>query len=105
MLLFTLLVTAIISVLEYSVHYLATLDRKEVFNRRLKARANYNTQLYALMGDTGLAIMRRMDTTSTVGLLPSRSIGIYTTEGKVLYHFDMPGTEPLTISEGLLREA
>jgi hypothetical protein len=45
MLLFTLLVTAIISVLEYSVYYLARLERKEVFNKRLKARANYNTQL------------------------------------------------------------
>lgn len=105
MLLFILLVTAIISVLEYSVHYLATLERKEIFNKRLKARANYNTQLYALMGDSGLSIIRRMDTTSTVGLLPSRSIRIYSEQGNLLYQFDWPGTAPLNVSDAILKEA
>jgi signal transduction histidine kinase len=105
MLLFILLVTAIISVLEYSVHYLATLERKEIFNKRLKARANYNTQLYALMGDSGLSILRRMDTTSTVGLLPSRSIRIYSEQGILLYQFDWPGTPPLNVSAAILKEA
>src|ERR1700689_1649561 len=101
MLLFTLLVTAIISVLTYSVYYFARLERKQVFDKRLKSRANYNTQLYALMGDSALAILRRMDTSSTVGLLPSRSIGIYSDDGKVLYQFDMPGSHPLSISPEL----
>ena len=45
MLLFTLLVTAIISLLTWSVFYFARLERVRVFNRRLKARASYNTQL------------------------------------------------------------
>ena len=58
MLLFIVLVTAIISILEYSVHYLATLERKDIFDRRLKGRANYNTQLYnRCMGDSALAIL------------------------------------------------
>lgn len=104
MLLFILLVTAIISILEYSIHYVATLERRDVFNKRLKARANYNTQLYALMGDSGLSLLRRMDTTSTVGLLPSRSIGIYSEEGKVLYQFDMPGTKHLSVSPEIIQE-
>jgi two-component system sensor histidine kinase ArlS len=104
MLLFIVLVTAIISILEYSVHYLATIERKEVFDRRLKSRANYNTQLFALMGDSGISIMRKMDTISTVGLLPNRSICIYSDQGKQLYQFDMPGTPPLNISDDIINE-
>jgi two-component system sensor histidine kinase ArlS len=104
MLLFTLLVTAIISVLTYSVYYFAKLERKQVFDKRLKARANYNTQLYALMGDSALMLLRRMDTTSTVGGLPSRSIGIYSDDGKVLYQYDMPGSPPLSVTAELLLE-
>jgi len=104
MLLFTLLVTAIISVLTYSVYYFARLERKQVFDKRLMARANYNTQLYALMGDSALTLLRRMDTTSTVGLLQSRSIAIYSDEGEVLYKFDMPGSLPLSVSPDMLQE-
>lgn len=104
MLLFTLLVTAIISLLTGSVYYFTKLERKQVFEKRLKSRANYNTQLYALMGDSALRLMQRMDTASTVGSLISRSIGIYTDEGKVLYRFEAPGTRPLAVSNELLRE-
>jgi signal transduction histidine kinase len=104
MLLFTLLVTAIILVLTLSVYYFARLERKEVFDKRLRARANYNSQLYALMGDSALSILHRMDTTSTGGLLPSRSIGIYSDAGKVLYKFDMPGSQPLVLTDNIREE-
>lgn len=106
MLLFTLLVTAIIAILTYSVFYFARLERIQVFDKRLKARANYNTQLYALLGgDSAVKFMRKMDTsTTTGGSLPSRSIVIYSDDGKVLYRFDMPGTRPLTVTNDLLQE-
>jgi two-component system sensor histidine kinase ArlS len=104
MLLFTLLVTAIILVLTLSVYYFARLERKEVFDRRLRARANYNSQMYALMGDSALAILHRMDTTSTGGLLPSRSIGVYSDAGKMLYKYDMPGSQPLVMTQEILEE-
>lgn len=102
MLLFTLLVTAIISVLTLSVSYFAKLERVQVFNRRLKSRASYNTQLYALMGDSAFSFLRRMDTTG--GLLPARSMGIYTDDGKTLYQYDVPGAPPLRVNNDLLRE-
>lgn len=102
MLLFTLLVTAIISLLTWSVFYFARLERVEVFNKRLRARATYNAQLYAIMGDSAFSFLRRMDTTG--GLLPSRSIGVYTDDGKTLYKYDMPGSPPLVITPELLRE-
>jgi two-component system sensor histidine kinase ArlS len=102
MLLFTLLVTAIISVLTWSVFYFARLERVQVFNKRLKARATYNTQIYALMGDSAFSFLRRMDTTG--GVMPARSIGIYTDDGKILYKSDQPGSPPLTVNLSLLRE-
>jgi two-component system sensor histidine kinase ArlS len=104
MLLFTLLVTAIISLLTGSVYYFAKLERKQVFERRLKARATYNTQLYAIMADSGLHLLRRIDTANLLSGAVSRSIGMYTDDGSVLYQFDMPGTPPLTINKELLLE-
>ncbi|HEY4111385.1 HAMP domain-containing sensor histidine kinase [Puia sp.] len=104
MLLFTLLVTAIISLLTGSVYYFAKLERKQVFAKRLKARATYNTQLYAIMGDSGLNILRRIDSVSLIGATVSRSIGMYTDNGTVLYQFDMPGTPRLTVTRDFLGE-
>lgn len=104
MLLFTLLVTAIISLLTGSVYYFARLERKQVFEKRLKARATYNTQLYALMGDSGLNLLRRIDSVSLLGGSASRSIGMFTDQGKVLYQFDLPGTKHMTVTGPLLEE-
>ncbi len=103
MLLFTLLVTAIISVLTWSVFYFARLERAEVFNKRLRSRASYNAQIYAVMGDSAFNFLRRMDTTG--GALPARSVGIYTDDGKTLYKYDQPGSPPLTVNADMVREA
>jgi two-component system, OmpR family, sensor histidine kinase ArlS len=102
MLLFTLLVTGIISLLTGSIYYSARAERVSGFDRRLKARANYNTQLYALMGDSALYLLRRMDTASILGAAANRSVALYSDEGKVLYLFNMPGTAPLNVSMDLL---
>jgi len=104
MLLFTLLVTAIISLLTGSVYYFAKLERVQVFEKRLKARATYNTNLYAIMGDSGLHLLSRIDTVSLLGGSVSRSIRMYTDDGRVLYQFDMPGTPRLNIDRSLLNE-
>jgi signal transduction histidine kinase len=105
MLLFTLLVTAIIILLTGSVYYFAKLERKQVYDKRLRARASYNIQLYSLMGDKADSLLRRMDSASILGTITSRSIGIFTDYGKVLYSFDMPGAPPLTVSQSLLQDA
>lgn len=104
MLLFTLLVTAIISLLTWSVYYFAKLERVQAFEKRLKSRATYNMQLYAVMGDSAFTFLRRMDTASAAGTVPSRSIAIFSDNGKVLYRFDMPGAPLLNISPELLEE-
>ena len=104
MLLFTLLVTAIIALLTGSVFYFVKLERKQVFEKRLRARAVYNMQLFSLMGDSAFGLLHRMDTASTVGSVASRSVGIYTDDGKALYLFDMPGRKHLTVNKELLQE-
>src|ERR1700735_895139 len=104
MLLFTLLVTGIISLLTWSIYYSARAERVSGFDRRLKSRAIYNTQLYAVMGDSALYLLRRMDTASILGAATNRSVALYSDEGKVFYLFNMPGTEPLNISMDLLNQ-
>ncbi|HEV9036703.1 MAG TPA: HAMP domain-containing sensor histidine kinase [Puia sp.] len=105
MLLFTLLVTAIIVLLTGSVYYFAKLERKQVYNKRLRSRASYNMQLYSLMGANADGLLSRMDSASILGTISSRSIGIYTDYGKVLYSFNMPGAPPLRVSQSLLQDA
>lgn len=104
MLLFTLLVTGIISLLTGSIYYSSRAERIAAFNRRLKARASYNTRLYTDLGDSAFYFIRRNDSASMLGTIGARSVGMYTDDGKVVYLFHMPGTKPLTISDSLLRE-
>ncbi|HUB61872.1 MAG TPA: HAMP domain-containing sensor histidine kinase [Puia sp.] len=104
MLLFTLLVTGIISLLTGSIYYSAKAERITAFNRRLKGRATYNTQLYTMMGDSAFFYMRRNDSVSAAGVVGSRSIAIYTDEGKLIYLYEMPGTAPIKVSDTLLQE-
>ncbi len=105
MLLFTLLVTGIISLLTGSIYYTAKLERVKAFDRRLKARANNSAQVYTLMGDSAFRFLGRMDTTSSmVGILTPRSIAMYSDDGKLLYIFEAPGTLPLQVTGELLNE-
>ena len=103
MLLFTLLVTAIISLLTGSVYYFAKLERVEVFDKRLRSRATYNSQLYSLMGDSAFIFLRRMDTANTVGTVP-RSIRVMSEDGTIIYRFDIPGVPAITVSNELRQE-
>ena len=105
MLLFTLLVTGIISLLTGSIYYSAKAERMAAFDRRLRGRANYNAQLYTLMGDSSHYYMRRNDSVSAMGTTGSRSIGIYTDEGQHIYLFEMPGTKPISVSDTIFQEA
>jgi len=104
MLLFTLLVTGIISLLTGSIYYSAKAERVKAFSRRLRARANYNIYLYGTMGDSSFYYMHRTDSASMVGALASRSIGIWTEDGKPIYLFELPGTKHLAVSDTLFRE-
>ncbi|HEX3934451.1 MAG TPA: hypothetical protein VHW43_07205, partial [Puia sp.] len=101
---FTLLVTAIISLLTGSVYYFARLERVEAFDKRLRSRSAYNAQLFRIMGDSAFSMLRRMDTANTVGTA-SRSIRVIADDGKVMYRFDMLNWPSFDVSPDLLAEA
>lgn len=105
MLLFTLLVTAIISLLAGSVYYFARLERVEVFDKRLRSRAAYNAQLLHIMGDSAFSMLRRMDTANTAVGTASRSIRVISDEGRLLYRFDMLNYPPFKLAPDLLDQA
>jgi two-component system sensor histidine kinase ArlS len=104
MLLFTLLVTGIISLLTGSIYYSAKAERVAAFARRLKGRASYNVRLFSLPGDSAFSYMRRNDSLSAANVVGSRTIGIYSEEGRPVYLFQPPGTKPIAVSDTVLRE-
>jgi two-component system, OmpR family, sensor histidine kinase ArlS len=103
-LIFTLLVTGIISLMAVSIYYFSTLERRTVFNTRLKSRANYSAQLYSLFGDSSSVVLDRVDPISASGFLPERNILIFTTEGKILYQFESPDSGPIVISDDIFKK-
>jgi signal transduction histidine kinase len=104
MLLFTLLVTGIILLLALSVYYFSGLERKVVFNRRLKGRANFTAQVYSLFGDSSSAMLSRVDSTIAIGLLRQRSIIIYSPRGHELYQFQPEDWRPLIVDQTVFDE-
>jgi two-component system, OmpR family, sensor histidine kinase ArlS len=102
MLLFTLLVTAIIALLAFSVYYFSFLERKIVFNKRLKSRANYSAEIYSLFGDSSNAVLSRINSTTSNGLLLNKSIAIFSTKGNILYQLDSTEPQLLPIDNEIL---
>ncbi|MGB8192546.1 MAG: HAMP domain-containing sensor histidine kinase [Chitinophagaceae bacterium] len=97
--LFTLLVTALLLSLSISIYYFTSLDRKASFYKRLKSRATNNGQLFAYLGDSSSQnVLRRIDA-SAVPLLPQKSVRIYDTLGNVLYAYDNPGADSLSLND------
>jgi two-component system sensor histidine kinase ArlS len=103
-LIFALLVTAIISLMAVSIYYFSTLERRNVFNMRLKSRANYSAQLYSLFGDSSSVVLDRVDSVSASGFLPERNILIFTPNGKMLYQFEAPDSGPFDVSDEVFKK-
>jgi|SRR5579863_37067 len=102
-LIFTFLVTGIISLMAISIYYFSTLERRAVFNTRLKSRANYSAQLYALFGDSSSVVLDRVDPVSASGSLPERNIAIFNPDGKMLYQFESPDKVPLVVYDDIFK--
>ncbi|MDF2186929.1 HAMP domain-containing sensor histidine kinase [Paraflavitalea sp. CAU 1676] len=96
--LFTLLVTAILLLLSFSIYYFTSLERFETFKKRLKGRANNNAQLYTYFGDSSTTMLRRLDSGST-NTLQDKSVVIFNYLNKPVYEFnaDGVGTPPTNI--------
>ncbi len=101
-LLFTLLVTAILLVVSCTVYYFASLERKSVFSKRLKGRANNNVQIFSYTTDTNRAILNRINV-STMELLPRKSVEIYNLRGELLYQYKTK-EGPIDLSQKVIGE-
>jgi two-component system, OmpR family, sensor histidine kinase ArlS len=104
MLLFTLQVTIIISLLAFFIYYFSSLERRAVFQKRLISRANYSGELFSILGDSNHLMLNQIDSTSTAGLLPQRSISIFNPDGHILYQFEKKA-QNISLSKEILNEA
>lgn len=104
--LFTLLVTAILLLLSFSIYYFSSLERLEAFKRRLRGRANYNAQLFSLFGDndSSRAVLKRIDSTSVIPM-QHKSVIIYNTKGQAVYTYDTELADSMHPPANILRNA
>lgn len=84
--LFSLLVTAILLVVSLSVYYFSSLERREIFRKRLLSRANNNAQIVAYVNDTSRVFLDRINT-SSLELLPQKTVEIYKLNGELIYSY------------------
>lgn len=99
--LFTLLVTAILLLLSFSVYYLSTLERRDVFKRRIVGRASINSQLFNIVGD--LAQLKRFDSSSTS--IPQKTVRIYNNRDEQVYAFTARGADTIPIYKDYIDES
>jgi signal transduction histidine kinase len=102
-LLFTLLVTSILLILNTSVYYLTSVERKEIFHKRLKSRASNNAQIFDYFGDSSVYMLRRLDA-SALAVLTQKSVVIYDTLGNYLYQYQADNADALTLDSFTLEE-
>jgi Signal transduction histidine kinase len=101
--LFTLLVTAILLVLNISIYYLIARDTTENFRKRLRSRASNNAQIFDFSGDSSLTMLRKVDGGS-LAMLPQKTVAIYDTLGQVLYSYRSEGADTIIAGPELLQE-
>lgn len=101
--LFTLLVTAILLLLSFSVYYFSTLQREETFKRRLNGRANINSQLFSIVGDTNMATLTRFDSSSVS--IPQKTVRAYDPSYRIVYAFTAKGADTIPFYKDKVDEA
>jgi signal transduction histidine kinase len=92
--LFTLLVATILLVLTVLVYYLSAVERRDVFNKRLRSRASNNAQIFDYFGDSSVNMLRRIDV-GALAILPQKSVVIMDTLGHSLYRYDAQDAVPI----------
>jgi two-component system sensor histidine kinase ArlS len=102
--LFTLLVTAILLLLSFSIYYFTSLERLESFKKRLKGRANNNAQLFTYFGDSSTTMLRRLDSGST-NTLEDKSVVIYNYLNQPVYEFNAHGVTTPPVNMPMMEKA
>ncbi len=102
-LLFTLLVTGILSLVSYFVYYSTELSRQQLFQNRLKVGAVNRANLFSILGENKIGTLRKIDS-SSASSIAKRAIIIYDESDNPIYEFYSNGVKSLTISKALLDE-
>jgi two-component system, OmpR family, sensor histidine kinase ArlS len=102
-LLFTLLVTLILLVLDISVYYFSALNRKKEFGTRLRNRALTTTRLLLEVKEIDKSILRKIDSL-TMNLLFEEKIAIYNAGDELLYRNKSEESDPLKFDPVLLNK-
>jgi two-component system sensor histidine kinase ArlS len=102
--LFTLLVTAILLLLSFSIYYFTAQERLESFKKRLKGRANNNAQLFTYFADSSNAMLTRLDSGST-NTLVRKSVVIYNYLNQPVYKFNAGTEKPPPFNLSVLEKA
>jgi signal transduction histidine kinase len=79
-----------------SVYYFSSLERQEIFKKRLKGRANNNAQIFSYVNDNSKTFLDRINVSSL--LLPNRTVQIYNLTGQRIYNYETDSivTRPVT---------
>ena len=87
---FTLIVTIILLILNSSVYYFNSHDRRNTFEKRLKNRALSIAHLYSSLGDNKLAVLQHLDSIG-VAALYNKSVLILDRTGNPIYRYAEEG--------------
>lgn len=102
-LLFTVLVIAILLILNVFIYYSTATERKENFRKRLKGRASNNVQIFDYFGDSSVNMLHRIDGGSLVAL-PQKSVAIFDSTGRTLYSYQAENAPALKIDSTLIAD-
>jgi len=98
-LLFTLVVTGILSLICYSIFYFSELGREDSFKIRLKGSAVNRARQFVVFGNK----VHSLDSTS-VGIIAKRFYEIYNYKGENLYEFYSPSMPHAKVDPGVLED-
>lgn len=101
-LLFSLLVTAILLVVSMIVYYFTFLVRQDIFMKRLNSRANNNAQVFKYVKSTDHEFLDRINT-SSMEVLPDKSIGIYSFSGEPYYIYLKDTAQSFNVTHDVIR--
>lgn len=103
-LLFALIVTVILLLLNISVYYFTAIDRRENFKRRLKNRAISTSDMYINFKNGNIDMLHRLDSVGGASLY-EKSVLIQDPSGGKLYSYDRENNDSVDFDKQVLEKA
>ena len=102
-LLFAFIVTVILLLLNISIYYFASANRKDTFKKRLKNRALSTAEVFAASDDDNLPLVQRLDIAGLASL-QDKTVIIFDFAGKPLYIYKDEDKDSLSIKAATLEK-